>query len=249
VRRGLFLAPFDELVDPRALAQLAARAESGGWDGIFLWDHVAYRPPVRALADPWVALSAIACATTELRLGPMVTPLSRRRVQKLARETVTLDHLSRGRLTLGVGLGSDRNGELEPFGEVTEPRERARLLDDGLQRLSEFWAGEFQPPPLQRPRIPVWVAARWPNRRPVRRAANWDGLFPIDMESPAQLARLRDEILQLRATEDRFDLVVEIAPGDDPTPWAASGATWVLTGFGPQPSQARVRRVIDAGPR
>jgi alkanesulfonate monooxygenase SsuD/methylene tetrahydromethanopterin reductase-like flavin-dependent oxidoreductase (luciferase family) len=112
MKRGLFLAPFDELVEPRLLADLAARAEAAGWDGFFVWDHVAYRPPVRAVADPWVVLSAIACATQRLRLGPMVTPLARRRVQKLARETVTLDHLSGGRLTLGVGLGSDRSGEL-----------------------------------------------------------------------------------------------------------------------------------------
>ena len=89
-----------------------------GWDGVFLWDHIRYRPPVRAVADPWVALSAIAAHTERIRLGPLVTPLSRRRVHKVARETVTLDHLSRGRLTLGVGLGSDRNDELEAFGEV-----------------------------------------------------------------------------------------------------------------------------------
>ena len=109
MNRGIFLAPFNELVDPRLLAELAASAEEAGWDGFFLWDHIVYRPPVRALADPWVALAAIACSTERLRLGPMVTPLARRRVQKLARETVTLDQLSRGRLTLGVGLGSDLN--------------------------------------------------------------------------------------------------------------------------------------------
>ena len=153
-KRGIFLAPFDELVDPRTLAELAAKAERSGWDGFFLWDHVDYRAPVQALADPWVALAAIASSTEKLRIGPMVTPLSRRRVQKLARETVTLDHLSRGRLTLGVGLGSDRNDELEPFGEEVDPRKRAELLDQGLERLSSFWAGDFQPQPVQRPRIP-----------------------------------------------------------------------------------------------
>src|ERR1700731_1309809 len=104
-------------MDPRLLAELAQRAEGSGWDGFFLWDHLVYRPPVRAVADPWVALAAIACATERIRLGPLVTPLSRRRVHKLARETVTLDLLSSGRLTLGVGLGSPRNGEFEPFGE------------------------------------------------------------------------------------------------------------------------------------
>src|SRR5829696_4815887 len=155
VNRGIFLAPFDELSDPRKLADLAASAESRGWDGVFLWDHVAYRAPVRTLADPWVVLSAIAYATERLRLGPMVTPLARRRVHKLARETVTLDHLSRGRLTLGIGLGSDRNNEFERFGEVTDARERARLLDEGLARLVGYWTGELEPPPVQQPRIPV----------------------------------------------------------------------------------------------
>src|SRR5690349_16837827 len=180
-RRGLFLAPFDELADPWVLVELAEAAESRGWDGVFLWDHVVYRPPVSAVLDAWVALSAIAAHTQRLRLGPMVTPLSRRRVQKVARETVTLDHLSRGRFTLGVGLGSSNTAELEPYGEVVDPRERARLLDERLSRLTEFWAGGFQPRPVQRPRIPVWVAGRWPKRRPLARALEWDGFFPIEL--------------------------------------------------------------------
>jgi alkanesulfonate monooxygenase SsuD/methylene tetrahydromethanopterin reductase-like flavin-dependent oxidoreductase (luciferase family) len=149
VLRGLFLAPFDELSDPHLLVDLAVAAEAGGWDGVFLWDHIVYRPPVRAVSDPWVALSAIAAHTERLRFGPMVTPLSRRRVQKLARETVTLDRLSRGRLVLGVGLGSSNPSEVEPFGDASDPRERARLLDEGLARLSALWGGEFEPPPVQ----------------------------------------------------------------------------------------------------
>lgn len=248
-KRGLFIAPFDELVDPRLHAELARRAEAAGWDGFFLWDHVTYREPVRAVADPWVALAAIASATNRLRLGPMVTPLSRRRVHKLARETVTLDHLSGGRLTLGVGLGASTTGELEPFGEVADPRERARLLDGGLERLSAFWDGEFEPRPLQRPRIPVWVAARWPSRRPVRRAAQWDGLFPIELPGPDALGTLAGDVRSLRAANDGpFDFVVEISPGDEFAPWQRAGATWVLTGFGRQPREAEVRGVIDSGP-
>lgn len=248
-KRGIFVAPFDELVEPRLLAELAGLSESHGWDGFFLWDHIVYRAPVRAVADPWVALAAIACATERLRIGPMVTPLSRRRVHKLARETLTLDHLSRGRLTLGVGLGSSNNGELEPFGEVADARERARLLDQGLDRLSAFWGGEFQPPPVQQPRIPVWVAARWPNRRPVRRAARWDGLFVIELPGTEALAELASEIAELRSGEPGgFDLVVEITPGDDAPPWERAGATWVLTGFGLAPLERDVRAAIEAGP-
>jgi alkanesulfonate monooxygenase SsuD/methylene tetrahydromethanopterin reductase-like flavin-dependent oxidoreductase (luciferase family) len=249
VKRGLFIAPFDELVDPRLLAELARRAEIRGWDGLFLWDHVAFPEPIRAVADPWIAMSAIAAATTTLRFGPMVTPLPRRRIQKLARETVTLDHLSGGRLILGVGIGSDRTNELKPFGEVVDARERAQLLDDGLTRLCEFWAGEFEPLPVQRPRIPIWVASRWPNRRPVRRAARWDGLFPIELPGPPQLAELASEVHEARGRAGSFDFVVGIAPGEDAGPWQAAGATWALTSFGSQGKEAAVREAIDAGPR
>jgi alkanesulfonate monooxygenase SsuD/methylene tetrahydromethanopterin reductase-like flavin-dependent oxidoreductase (luciferase family) len=250
-KRGIFLAPFDELVDPGTVAELAARAEERGWDGFFLWDHVRYRAPVRAVADPWIVLSAIACSTERIRLGPMVTPLSRRRVQKVARETVTLDHLSRGRLTFGVGLGSDRNEELEAFGEVVEPRERAKLLDRGLDRLSEFWAGDFLPRPVQQPRIPVWVAARWETRRrPLQRAVGWDGVFVIELPGPEALGQLRDEVRELRGdTGAPFDFVVETSVGEAIDPWEEAGATWILTDFERQPRLDEVRETIDAGPR
>ena len=179
----------------------------------------------------------------------MVTPLSRRRVQKLARETVTLDHLSEGRLTLGVGLGSTRNNELEPFGEVVDTRERARLLDEGLDRLNAFWGGEFEPLPVQRPRIPVWVAARLAESaagaprgalgRPVPdRTARTGSARGAGERGPRVAAR----------GGGGFDLVVEIQPGGDPGPWEAAGATWVLTSFGPQPREADVRATIEAGP-
>jgi alkanesulfonate monooxygenase SsuD/methylene tetrahydromethanopterin reductase-like flavin-dependent oxidoreductase (luciferase family) len=248
-KRGIFVAPFDELVDPRTLAGLAARAEELGWEGFFLWDHIRYRPPTEAVADPWIALTVIALATERLRIGPLVTPLARRRMQKLARETVTLDLVSRGRLTLGVGLGGDRNGEFEPFGDPADPRERARLLDEGLERLSGFWSGEFKPPPIQRPRIPVWVAGRWPNRRPLRRAANWDGFFPIDLTGPDDLAVFAGEIAELRSGQSQpFDLVAEIPPGGDAGPWEAAGATWVLTSFDRTAKLGEVRNVIAAGP-
>jgi alkanesulfonate monooxygenase SsuD/methylene tetrahydromethanopterin reductase-like flavin-dependent oxidoreductase (luciferase family) len=247
MKRGLYLAPFDELADPRLLAELARAAESVGWDGVFLWDRIAYPPMERAVADPWVALSAIASATDTLRFGPMVTPLARRRVQKLAWETVTLDHLSNGRLTLGVGLGNA--DDLGPFGEAVDPRERGRLLDEGLERLGGFWSGGFRPLPVQRPRIPVWVAASWPNRRPVQRAVRWDGLFPIELPGPEGLAELAEEVQQARAGSDGpFDLVVEVPPGADVGPWEAAGATWVLTSIDPQPPESEVWAVVDAGP-
>lgn len=248
MRYAIDVPPFGELSDPRVLAGLAADAEERGWDGFFVWDHVVYRAPVRAVADPWVALAAVACATSTVRIGTMITPLSRRRVHKLARETVTLDLLSSGRLTLGVGIGSARNGELEPFGEVANPRERAELLDRGLDTLTRYWAGDFEPVPVQRPRIPVWVAAEWPHRRPVRRAMRWDGLFPTGLPDPAALAQLASEARAGRPDGAPFDIVVDLPPGDDPRPWADAGATWAVTDFGISPSLAEVRAAIEAGP-
>ena len=203
------------------------------------------------MADPWITLAAVAVATERVVIGPLVTPLARRRPHQLARETVTLDRLSGGRLVLGVGLGSERTGEFdrERFGEEGDPRARARLLDDGLERLAAYWDGEFEPRPLQQPRIPVWVAARWPHRRPLRRAARWDGLFPIDLPGPRGARRAgRPRCASCAAPTRRpFDLVVDNPPGTDPEPWVEAGATWCLTGFGPQPTRAEVEAAIDSG--
>lgn len=249
-RRAIFVAPFEELSEPALVAELAAKAERKGWDGFFVWDHVAYAEPVRALADPWVTLAAVAMRTERVKIGPLVTPLARRRPHQLARETVTLDRLSRGRLVLGVGLGSEVTGEFDPdhFGEEGDPKARAKLLDDGLDRLLAYWDGGFEPRPLQRPRIPIWVASRWPRRKPLRRAARYEGLFPIDLPGPDALAELAAEVTAMRKDDGPFDVVAESPPGEDPAPWIAAGATWHLTSFGRQPTKAEVEQAIDAGP-
>jgi alkanesulfonate monooxygenase SsuD/methylene tetrahydromethanopterin reductase-like flavin-dependent oxidoreductase (luciferase family) len=250
-RRALFVAPFDELADPRLLAELAADAEAQGWDGFFLWDHIVYSAPTTAVLDPWIAMAAIAMTTKDIITGPLVTPLSRRRPHKLARETAALDLLSGGRLVLGVGLGADRHGELSPFGEVAEPREQAKLLDDALVKLEDYWSGTFLPRPVQRPRIPIWAAGRWPARRPVRRAARLDGFFPVDLPDPDALATVGAEIAEQRAAEGidgPYDLVVTEDAPYDRAPWEAAGATWCLRGFGSTPRLADVRAAITAGP-
>jgi alkanesulfonate monooxygenase SsuD/methylene tetrahydromethanopterin reductase-like flavin-dependent oxidoreductase (luciferase family) len=248
-RHGIFIAPFEELSEPRVAAELAARTEERGWDGFFVWDHVAYAPPVRALADPWVTLAAVAMTTERVTIGPLVTPLPRRRPHQLARETTTLDRLSGGRLVLGVGSGSGRTGEFDPerFGEEGDLRERARLLDEGLERLTAYWEGGFEPRPVQQPRIPVWVAAMWPNRRPLRRAARWEGVFPVEMPGPEALAEVVAEVRELRDPgADDFEVVVTNPAGTDPEPWIEAGATWCLTGFGSQPTRREVEETIDA---
>jgi alkanesulfonate monooxygenase SsuD/methylene tetrahydromethanopterin reductase-like flavin-dependent oxidoreductase (luciferase family) len=241
MKRGIFLAPFDELADPRLIAELARDAERARFDGFFLWDHVAYREPVEAILDPWVCMAAVAAATERLLIGPLITPPARRRIHKLARESATLDLLSGGRFVFGAGLGSDNSGEFSKFGEEADPRARAQLLDDGLAELQRYWDGAFLPKPAHR--IPIWLAARWPNRRPVRRAARFDGLFPIDLPGPEALAELAAEV-----PPPPFDIVVTNPVDIDTEPWAQAGATWCLTGFSNQPRVDDVRAAIAAGP-
>lgn len=243
------MAPFDELADAAVVAALARRAEDRGWDGFFIWDHIAYRAPVSAIADTWVILTAVALATRRIRLGPMVTPPARRRPHQLARQTATLDRLSGGRLVLGVGLGSSTSTEFDAdrFGEEPDPKQRARLLDDGPDRLLAYWSGEFAPRPHQQPRIPVWVASRWPNRRPLQRAARYDGLFPIEVPTADDLADLVADVQTQRAeASDPYEIVITHPPGTDLGPWIAAGATWCLTGFGPQPTVSEVTAAIDS---
>ncbi|MEV0770255.1 LLM class flavin-dependent oxidoreductase [Nocardia salmonicida] len=143
LRHGVYLPPFGDLADPRVMAEVAVEAETAGFDGVFVWDHVA-RPHDRGLAvgDAWIGSAAIAAATTTVVFGPRVTPLSRRRPQDVARETVALDLLSNGRLALGVGLGSEATGEFSRLGEVSAPRERAKRLDEALTVITELWSGE-----------------------------------------------------------------------------------------------------------
>ena len=179
---GLTLPIFDEMADPAVLAELATEAEEAGWDGVFVWDHVYYRPPVTAATDPWIALAAMAAATDSITLGPMVTPLARRRPQVVARQIVALDQLSEGRMVLGVGLGLDSSGgEFVRFGEETDVAVRAERYDEALRVLRALLTGhrvdhdgphyrvsdaQFLPRPY-RGRLPVWTAVRWPNRRPL----------------------------------------------------------------------------------
>ncbi len=270
MRSGLFLPLFDPLADPAIVARLSAEAEESGWDGVFVWDHVRWHEPVVEVADPWITLAAIATSTTRVRLGPMVTPLARRRPVKVARETATLDRLSGGRLTLGVGLGSDAFGsEYSMTGEETNDRRRAQMLDESLEILAAAWSGEpvhhqgehytvdgmrFLPRPVQRPGVPVWVAGFHGKPKPLRRAARHDGFFPVNLEHPDQLAEIVAQLATLREDAGRdvaepFDVVAALAPDSDPAPYAAAGATWWVVDFpGETVSVDQVRGVIRDGP-
>ena len=217
--------------DTRTSAELAALAEAAGWDGVFLEDYIVWQNnQTMPTYDPWVTLAAMALRTERVRLGTGVTPLTRRRPWKVAKETATLDQLSNGRIILGVGLG-DAGASFDAFGEVTDVAERAAMLDEALAVLVGLWSGEpfsydgahyhlrevtLLPAPVQRPRIPIWVGGAWPKPGPTRRAARWDGscLYKhaddgewSDM-SPADVQALKAEVARLRGHDAPFDIVL-----------------------------------------
>ena len=264
MRSAVWVPLFDELADPLTVARLAAAAEEAGWDGMFVWDQLWWREPVAAVADPWITLAAMATATEQLRIGPMVTPVARRRPVKLLREATTLDLLSGGRLTLGAGLGSDRfAGEFSRSGEEVDDRVRAEQLDESLQILTAGWTGEsvshhgkhytvdsvrFLPRP-ESGRIPIWIAGFPGNQKPIRRAVRYDGFFPVNLTSPDQLADVVATLESLRGSLSGFDIAVAVSPSTDVRPYSSAGATWCLTDFDPATLRlAVVQAVIAAGP-
>ena len=258
-RRGLFVAPFDALADPRVVGDLAAAAEAARWDGFFVWDHLQYGERVTAVADVWTCCAAVAMRTERLTFGPMVTPLARRRPQVLARQAASLAVLSGERFVLGLGLGDDGLGEFSAFGDEPDQRVRGRMLDEGLGVLTALLSGEpvdhvgehyaardvrFRPAPV----VPLWLAGRFGNRAPLRRAAQQDGFFVIGLDGPEDLDRVTADLAEHDPAPD-FQVVVDLRPEQDPAPWLDRGAAWVLTRIGPfDLDLAEVRRIIEAGP-
>ena len=222
--------------------------------------------------------------TERIRLGTMVTPLARRSAWKLARETVSVDQASDGRLILGVGLGAPPDLEFASFGMETDNVTRARMLDEGLDVLTRLWSGDptsyqgqhyqinnviFQPPTLQQPRIPIWVAGVWPRKPPFRRAARWDGMFPIkndgteptDMTSEMPVLTPHDIEHAViftkshRVSKGPFDVVTGVQNsmmsrselGRIAAEYEDAGLTWQTHSFGPwngtiEECRARIRQ-------
>jgi alkanesulfonate monooxygenase SsuD/methylene tetrahydromethanopterin reductase-like flavin-dependent oxidoreductase (luciferase family) len=267
VKFAIYLPTIRDFADVRVLADLAVKAEARGWDGCFIWDVLCpsdaqWSGPA---VDSWVALGVIASRTERIRLGTMVTPMSRRRPWKLARETLTIDHLSRGRLVLGVGLGDPS----DLAGEILDAKVRAEMLDEGLELLQKLWTGQrvahsgkhyqfdspgFLPSALQAPRIPVWVGGSWPHRQPLKRAVRWDGYFPAASDAflePSTYREIASEISALRGDALPFDLVVGTTmDGASPSmedwfEYELAGATWWLHEV--DTVEAALDR-IDAGP-
>jgi alkanesulfonate monooxygenase SsuD/methylene tetrahydromethanopterin reductase-like flavin-dependent oxidoreductase (luciferase family) len=224
--------------DVDAIVAMAVEAEEAGWDGVFYWDGISI-PSVGAMFDPWVVLAAIAAHTKHVRIGAMLTPLSRRRPWKLARETVTVDHLSHGRLIVPVGLGALDDEGFAKVGEATDRKVRAQLLDEGLEILNGLWSGKpfnfqgehyhldtmtFLPTAVQTPRIPIWTVGAWPRTKSMQRVLRYDGIMPAKMNSdgtsgeivPEDIRAIREYVAQHRVLTTPFDIVWEgETPGDD----------------------------------
>ncbi len=265
-----FVLPYG---DAATAADLALVAEEAGWDGFFVWE------PVWGI-DAWICLTAAAMRTERIRLGTMLTPLSRMRPWKLASETATLDNLSDGRVILAVGLGATDTGFAE-FGEVIDRKTRAELLDEGLDILTGLWKGQpfnykgkhyhvsettfnLPPPPLQQPRIPIWVVGAWPRQRSMQRALRYDGLLPnkLDPENrhmpiePEDVRAMKAYVEANLPDPGAYEIIMEAkTPGDDPARanqivqmWAEAGVTWLLEAMWDNRDPEQVRQRIRQGP-
>jgi alkanesulfonate monooxygenase SsuD/methylene tetrahydromethanopterin reductase-like flavin-dependent oxidoreductase (luciferase family) len=261
--------------DPLTVAELAREAEEAGWDGAFYWDGI-YVGEGWEIYDPWVVMAAMAMRTERVRIGAMLTPPARRRPWKLAREAMTLDVLSGGRLVLPVGLGALDDGGFAKVGEPTDRRVRARLLDESLEIMTGLWSGEpfgyegehyrleemtFSPTPVQSPRIPIWVVGAWPSEKSMRRALRYDGLLAYTTRGEVTPEDIR--VIKAYVEENRpdgtasFDIVWEgETPGDDPDraarivrPFAEAGITWWMESMWSPPNEPDdLRARIRGGP-
>jgi len=261
---------------PLETIDLAQELEQAGWDGFFTWDGISVGDG--ASHDPWALLAAAAVKTNTITLGAMIFPLSRRRPWKVARESVTVDHLSGGRLVLPVGLGAlDDAGFSKVHPEVTDRRERAELLDETLAILDAAWTGDpvtfagthyqvdgvtFLPRPVQQPRIPVWVVGAWPSVKSMARAARWDGLLlalrgSMDAPTPEQVREILAWVKAHREAAGPYDVILEgVTPGDDRdaalaqlAPYAEAGVTWWIESRWEAPNDVEtLRQRIRQGP-
>jgi alkanesulfonate monooxygenase SsuD/methylene tetrahydromethanopterin reductase-like flavin-dependent oxidoreductase (luciferase family) len=231
--------------EPSVLVDAGVAAEANGWDGVFVWHHTVGTPDFAVpMSDAWVVLGALATRTERIRLGTTITALPRHQPQEVARQTVTLDRLSGGRMVLGVGLGEPPS-EYTALGRTADRRVLAAMLDEGLEVVTGLWSGEpfshqgihysfdnvqFLPPPLQQPRIPVWVSAIARNEHTLGRAARWDGVLLGAMTADGGLDVLpADAVAEVAARPDApADIVVAAPTGADPSLYEAAGATWVL---------------------
>lgn len=230
--------------NPNAIVELAIEAETAGWDGFFVWDTLQTEAPGHVdVLDPTALLAAIAVSTSRLALGPMVVALPRRRPWKVAKELITIDHLSRGRVIAGFGLGAPSKQEFGDFGEPTDLRARAALLDEGLGIVSSMFAGDaldhagpaytvharLSPGGFQTPRPSIWTAAIGANRGPVARARRWDGVFALTKDfqglTPVDIHAWRDRLDR----EDSYVIATPARAGVSSHDLEAAGLNWRIS--------------------
>lgn len=273
---AMYVPNFGTFGSVKTLVALAQDAEAAGWDGFFLWDHILpdSHSALGPVIDPWIALTAIASATSRLKFGNLITPIPRRRPWKLARETASLDQYSDGRLIVGAGIGGDWWREYSAMGEPRDDKTRGAMLDEGLDVLTGLWSGgsfsykgtyfnidnaQFLPTPYQTPRIPIWVAGVWPGTRPFRRAARWDGIIPIGRNgtpTPEEIRQMRAYIDRYRTATTPFDVVFSGRANDLPASersahvaeYAAAGVTWWKESVWPTVPLTEVQDIIHNGP-
>jgi probable F420-dependent oxidoreductase len=268
VRYGICLANIGTYSDPSVPVRLAQAADASGWDGVFIWDHLAFAWGAPA-ADPWTVLAAIATSTERVRLGTAVTPVARRRPHVLAHQVATLDNLSGGRVTFGAGLGGSTS-EFGKFGEPTDAKVRASMLDEGLGLLRRLWSGEevthhgehytvdgvtLAPTPVQDP-LPIWIGGNKPASQ--RRATRWDGWIPDSVyppdagASPEDVSRGLTLFRGLRegCSPSDFDVAVIGETGrGDPRAYEEAGATWWLESVHDQRgSLEEMLALVQSGP-
>jgi len=265
---GIYIANHGITSNPQDYVKLAKSAEECGWEGFFLWDHV-FLPwaPEQDVLDPWVILSAIATQTNKLTLGTTVTPLARRRPMVIAREAITLDRLSNGKFILGVGLGGTE--ELKAIGDEENPKIRGEMLDESLEILKGLWSGKpftfdgqhykIKEPVQFKPagNIKIWVGGNWPNKKPFRRAAKYDGIFPLKAGGvdPQDYKEILSYIGKYRESMESFDLVKSILTIKDKEhdayihEFIDMGLDWLLEAFWPERcSLKEIQERIEQGP-
>jgi alkanesulfonate monooxygenase SsuD/methylene tetrahydromethanopterin reductase-like flavin-dependent oxidoreductase (luciferase family) len=243
--------------DPRTVADLAREAEHAGWDAVFTWDGI-YVGDTMPVYDPWVVMAGMAMATERIRIGAMLSPLSRRRPWKVARETVSLDHLSTGRLILPVGLGAGET--FGNVGEETNQRVRAELLDESLAILNGLWSGEpfsfegkhyqigemtFVPKPVQQPRIPIWVVGRRASERSMQRVIACDGMIIEESLTPAHVRDIAAYVSIRRTSEMPFDIIIQAGSDYSTTniqQLSDAGATWWIDSQWTEPNDPEIIR-------
>ena len=273
MKYGIDIPNFEPFHDPNVIKQLAIEAENHEWDGFFIWDHIWLGMDV-PFVDPWVALTVVATATKSIRFGTMVTPIPRRRPWKFARETVSIDILSDGRLTIGAGLGWPPEIEFGPFSETVDNVKRGEMLDEGLDVLTGLWKGKpfsykgrhfnindvtFKPTPLQTPRIPIWIGGMWPNKKPFIRASKWDGVFPASKSekaiSPEEINEIKNFIYQQSPNTQQYDIVAAGVSHENIKDqnillksYKNAGATWWIESLEQCKTPEEALRIIKNGP-